>query len=384
MLFSSCSPTSLKTRIFLLLSCLACLGACRAIQGTRPAPSQTANGEPPSTPAPVQTGSGDRLAFTTPEQTSPPWTAAVESPTSVSRAATAIDTPDSGALARQHVLALSESIGPRVAGSSQEAEAARYIEAAFQELGFIPSTQAFTATVKKGVEQSIISSANVIAVKAGNSPKTLIVGAHYDSVQVGRGADDNASGVAVLLAVAGMVRDAPTPYTIRFVAFGAEEVGLKGSTAYVDRMSQAEIAGTVAMINLDSLAAGDLAYIYGDGEPGASIREWALRKSGELGLELHTQPGENPEYPAGTTGDWSDHAPFKQAGVSYAYLESTNWSLGDKDGYTQTSPNIGNQGQIWHSSFDSIPFIEETFPGRLDQRLRLFTSVLFHILTGFP
>jgi Zn-dependent M28 family amino/carboxypeptidase len=300
----------------------------------------------------------------------------------------AVNTPTlfptaAGSRARQHLLALSEEIGPRPAGSSGEAEAARYIQEAFREMGYEPAVLAFLAAVKQGENQIEIDSANVIAVKEGLSKKTIIVGAHYDSVRAGRGADDNASGVAVLLESAERIKEASPPYTIRFVAFGAEEVGLKGSSRYVEQMSLADIAGTVVMINLDSLIAGDHAYIYGDGENGSSLRDWALAQAPELGLDLKTQPGENPAFPAGTTGDWSDHAPFKQAGIDYAYLESTNWALGEKDGYTQTDPEVGEAGQIWHTPFDAMAYIEEVFPGRIDQHLNLFVTLLTHILTKY-
>jgi hypothetical protein len=103
----------------------------------------------------------------------------------------------------------------------------------------------------------------------------------------------------------------------------------------------------------------------------------------ENNLTLQTQPGENPQYPAGTTGDWSDHAPFKAAGIPYAYLESTNWTLGNKDGYTQVSPQYGENGEIWHTEYDTLEYINETFAGRMQERLQLFVIVLEAILTEF-
>ena len=109
-----------------------------------------------------------------------------------------------------------------------------------------------------------ITSANVVAVKKGTSAQEIIVGAHYDSTDAGPGADDNASGVAVMLEVAKLVSEQTTPYTIRFIAFGAEESGLLGSYAYLNQMSQEEFENIIAMIDLDSLVAGDIAYVYSD------------------------------------------------------------------------------------------------------------------------
>ena len=56
---------------------------------------------------------------------------------------------------------------------------------------------------------------DVIAVKEGVSEEMIIFGAHYGSGNEGKGADDNASGVAVMLEAARMLKDVKTPYTIK-------------------------------------------------------------------------------------------------------------------------------------------------------------------------
>ncbi|XKE51539.1 M28 family metallopeptidase [Sutcliffiella horikoshii] len=99
-------------------------------------------------------------------------------------------------------------------------------------------------------------SANVVAFKPGKSEKVLVVGAHYDSAAAGKGSDDNASGVAVMLEAAEVLKKIPTPYSIVFVAFGAEEVGLQGSKYFVGQMSEEDIDNTVGMINLDTWQSG--------------------------------------------------------------------------------------------------------------------------------
>ncbi len=284
-----------------------------------------------------------------------------------------------GEIAYAHVEALSEGIGPRIAGTAREPKAAQYIVAEFERLGYVSELRPFSVTVKG----QKINSANVIAVKPGASSWEIIVGAHYDSVEAGKGADDNASGVAVILEVARRLRNQSTPYTIRFILFGAEELGMQGSQSYVAQMSEEEIKNTIAMINLDSVTAGDQAYVYGDAGKQGVIRDWTLAFAKEHNLALQTQLGENPKYPAGTTGDWSDHAPFKRAGIQYAYFESTDWSLGEKDGYTQDSPQYGENGEIWHTKFDTLEYINATFPGRIQERLNLFVTVLEAILTKF-
>ena len=113
--------------------------------------------------------------------------------------------------------------------------------------------------------------------------------------------------------------------------FGVEEQRLSGSRYPVDGVSLGEIRNTVLMINLDSLIADEIAYIYGDSGDAGMIRDWVLVRASENGQEPQTQSGENPEFPAGTTCDCSDHAQYAEAGIQYSYSECTHWSLGNKD-----------------------------------------------------
>jgi hypothetical protein len=284
-----------------------------------------------------------------------------------------------GSLALAHMTSISNGIGPRPAGTDKEAQTVQYLVRVFEKMRYPSQVQPFTVTV----DSNTIQSANIIAVKQGLSSQEIIVGAHYDSVKVGQGADDNASAVGVILEVADRIKDKETPYSIRFILFGAEEAGLQGSTYYVSRMTEEQKQNTIAMINLDSVSAGDIAYIYGDQGAKGVIRDWALDYAAKNDLRLQTQAGENPKYPAGTTGDWSDHAPFKEAGIPYTYLESTNWTLGDQDGYTQVDPQYGEDGEIWHTKYDTLEYIDATFPGRVQERLALYVKILEAILTQF-
>jgi alkaline phosphatase isozyme conversion protein len=285
-----------------------------------------------------------------------------------------------GSIALAHIKALAWGIGPRPSGSPAEADAADYILAELQKLGYDAHEEPFRFTNEQGQE---IQSANVVAVKPGVSERQVIVGAHYDSVSDGTGADDNASGVGVLLEAATRIKDIQTPYTVRFVAFGSEEPGEQGSAVFVKKLTPQEIQETVLMVNLDSLLAGDIPYVYGDAGEKGKARDWLMAQARAENFLLETQPGENKLFPAGTTGDWSDHAPFQKAGIPYAYFEATNWSLGEKDGYTQVDVKFGEQGKIWHTQYDTLDYIEKTFPGRIDDHLKLFTTLLTQLLKAY-
>ena len=97
-----------------------------------------------------------------------------------------------------------------------------YLIKELEEFGFSPGLQTF----ERGV--------NIVAKKPGSDPRatTLLLGAHYDTVLNSPGADDNASGVAVLLEIARLFGSQPTANTLELVFFDQEEPGLLGSFAF--------------------------------------------------------------------------------------------------------------------------------------------------------
>lgn len=287
---------------------------------------------------------------------------------------TPIAGPTAGTSAYEYIAELSDEIGSRVAGLSTEKRAGDRILEWFGELGYTPDTQDFAFDVTGQTRRS----RNIVAVKPGVSGRQIVVGAHYDSVKAGRGAFDNATGVALLMQLADALRNETTPYTLVFVAFGAEEAGLKGSAHYVAEMSEQARADTVLMVNLDSVATGDRLYCYSGAE--APWPQLALRSmTRSLGEHILTSPGLSREYAYGTTGDWSDHVPFRKAGIPYLYLESTNWLLGEKDGYLNTAKDR----QIWHSKKDTLSYIEQRYPGRIEHQMEVAFAALALFLTEY-
>ena len=82
----------------------------------------------------------------------------------------------------------------------------------------------------------------------------LVIGAHYDSVQGSTGANDNGAAVAILLGLLAHFRHAPPTIPLDLVFFDLEELGGKGSLAYVEHTPKQRI---LAMINLDVCGEGD-------------------------------------------------------------------------------------------------------------------------------
>ena len=143
------------------------------------------------------------------------------------------------------------------------------------------------ASLHTPIERVVLTTANVAAVLPGTGPQKLIVGAHMDHLGMGtasslapgaqaihNGADDNASGVAAMLALAAAlaaVDPKQRPYSVQFVAFGAEEMGLLGSKHLVAQLSETDRQSIVAMLNFDMVGRlqGDSLVVSGVGTSSA-------------------------------------------------------------------------------------------------------------------
>lgn len=124
------------------------------------------------------------------------------------------------------------------------AAAATYVENALVSYGY--------TTSRRSVASAEGPADNVSATLTGTVEPTevFVIGAHYDSVDNAPGADDNASGVAVLLEIARVLAAHPQPWTIEFVAYAHEEKGLLGSVAHAND-AVAATTDIVGMISLE-------------------------------------------------------------------------------------------------------------------------------------
>ena len=150
-----------------------------------------------------------------------------------------------------------------------------------------------------------LPSQNVIAEKKGPGESVVVLGGHYDSVPGIAGANDNASGAAVLVTLARMLADVDLPFTIRIVPFGSEELGLLGSRFYVESLSENELENTKAMLNFDALGTGSGVSVFGDGDITALVSDIGDQVNVDVAVTL------------GLRGGSSDFANFREAGVPY-------------------------------------------------------------------
>ena len=104
---------------------------------------------------------------------------------------------------------------------------------------------------------------NVIAqTRTGDFGHVVMAGAHLDSVPDGPGINDNGSGSAVLLEIATRLGGSPTLNNqVRLAWWGAEEVGLGGSTNYVEGLSRADRQRIALYLNLDMVASPNAGYL---------------------------------------------------------------------------------------------------------------------------
>ncbi|MBC2934474.1 M28 family metallopeptidase [Nocardioides sp. zg-1228] len=231
---------------------------------------------------------------------------------------------------------LAGRIGPREATGASYARAARWVGGEMRRLGYDVTRQRVEvpAGVSWGVPVAGGSSVNVVARPPGMDPAAphLVVGAHLDTVPQAPGAEDNASGVGVLLAVAEAVAGRRTRLPVVLVAFGAEEPRGPsdddhhyGSRRYVAAMTPAERRALRAMVSLDRVGVGDRVPI---GSAGATdpVQRSLLAAARRAGVPTLADAEQRS----------SDHWSFVRDGLPAARLGSTPYagyhSAGDVPG----------------------------------------------------
>ncbi|NHC33598.1 M28 family peptidase [Scytonema millei VB511283] len=107
------------------------------------------------------------------------------------------------------------------------------------------------ASLNVNTRQRQVTGRNVVAHLPGITKPQILLGAHYDSVPSAPGANDNASGTAVVLEIARRISKTPLANQTWFVAFDGEEDGLHGSKAFVQTAQPQFISSLKAMLNFD-------------------------------------------------------------------------------------------------------------------------------------
>ncbi|MGW5737386.1 MULTISPECIES: M28 family metallopeptidase [Streptomyces] len=235
--------------------------------------------------------------------------------------------------------------GNRAHGSAGYKASIDYVKGKLDEAGFTTSLQEFTSNGKTGH--------NLIADwPGGDADQVIMAGSHLDSVGSGPGINDNGSGSAAILETALTVAKEqykPTKH-LRFAWWGAEELGLVGSSHYVDKLPADERSKIKGYLNFDMIGSPNPGYFVYDDDP--TIEKTFKDFYG--GLDLATEPDEE--------GDGrSDHAPFKDAGVPVGGL----FSGADYEKTAEQAQNWGGTAgepfdKCYHSACDTESNIDGT------------------------
>jgi aminopeptidase S len=179
-----------------------------------------------------------------------------------------------------------------------------HVKAKLDAVGFQTSLQQFTSSGATGW--------NLIADWPGGDPQdVLMLGGHLDSVSAGPGINDNGTGSAGILEVALTVaREQFQPQKhLRFGWWGAEELGLVGSTFYVNSLSATEKAKIKAYLNFDMTGSPNPGYfVYSaSGQPTGSLQLQNVLAAHFTAIGVPTELTQ--------VGGRSDHAAFARAGI---------------------------------------------------------------------
>jgi len=263
----------------------------------------------------------------------------------------------------------------RAAGSPGGLAARAWILDRFKTIGLQPVSGAyvfpFTYTRMTMSGRQDGDAANVLGMCIGTEPTRpyFIVSAHYDHLgvrdgQIYPGADDNASGVAVLLEIAAYCQTSPFRHTIVFAAFDAEERGLQGAKAFLVKppVPQDRIG---IDINLDMVSRNDKreifisgTYHYPDLKP--PLDEVAKRAPVTV-LFGH----DKPVAIAGGVEDWtnqSDHGPFHAAKIPFVYFGVEDHADYHKPSDTADKINRGFFVDVAETILDAVIALDKARP----------------------
>ena len=225
-----------------------------------------------------------------------------------------------------------DSMRGRLTGTPEGAKARAYVASRFEAAGLgvvgAGRLQPFPFTRRDSTQ---VEGVNVVGVVRGtvNPDRYIVVTAHYDHVGVRtpvngdsiyNGADDNASGTAALLALAEHFARTPARHSLVFVAFDAEEQGLRGARAFVAALPVPKEA-IVVNVNMDMVSLSAKGELYAAGAAKyPQLRDPLQRVAARAPVRLLL--GHDTPVPT-AQDDWtmqSDQAAFHEAGIPFVYF----------------------------------------------------------------
>ncbi len=250
--------------------------------------------------------------------------------------------PSDPAVLKAAVAALADpALDGRAPGTDGDKAARTLIRERFEALGLSPTEQAFT--------EDGHDTANVLATLAGSDPDAgiIVVGAHHDHLgKKHLGANDDASGIAALLAVADALHGTTPKRTIVFAAWGAEEEGELGSEYFVAHPT-IDLDHVVEYINLDMVGSyGSRGFVAAMGTfaklPARAVLQQAMKAYPRLSVGL------------GGRAERSDHEAFCKQGIPYVFFWTPDARCYHETCDTAANVDVKHMAQIAHLAGDLV------------------------------
>ncbi|NEM99225.1 M28 family peptidase [Pontibacter burrus] len=233
---------------------------------------------------------------------------------------------ESGQLLKDVRVLAADSMAGRRVGTEGSQMAQHYIIGRFQQIGLktYGNTYKHPFTFKGRSSNEQQQGVNLLGYIPGKSDKVIVITAHYDHEGIRRGeilngADDNASGVGALLAIATYFKQNPPKHTLLFLAPDAEEQGLQGANAFLNN-PPIPLDKIILNVNMDMLGVNDKGELYASGiyhNPQLKTLADQVKPRPNARLLLgHDKPQEGPN-------DWtrqSDHYQFHKRGIPFLYF----------------------------------------------------------------
>ena len=232
----------------------------------------------------------------------------------------------------------------RKAGTEGGKKAQTYIIDQLKKSGIEP----FVSHYVQSFALSSGEGANILAMIPGKQKETIVISAHYDHLgirnqAVFNGADDNASGVGALLAMAQYFKKNPPQHRLIFAFFDAEEMGLRGS-AHFTKSIDAQKENIVLNVNLDMVSRSDKQELYACGGfhyPDVKKKIEGVQTPAGLKLSF------GHDDPALGNDDWtnqSDHYNFHQKKIAFVYF-----GVEDHPDYHRSTDDFEKVNKVFYS-----------------------------------
>lgn len=236
---------------------------------------------------------------------------------------------DSAQLMEDVRILSSDSMEGRQTGQQGNRRARYYLLRRFADIGLQKLSRTYEQPFSFAQDGQVIRGTNIAGYIPGGRKDWIVISAHYDHLGIAskavngdsiyNGADDNASGVAGLLAIAAYFKRHPPQHNLLFIAFDAEEEGLQGSKAFIAG-SKDFLKGVRLNINMDMISHSTKHELYACGTRQFPRLKPYLEKAGQNAYARILFGHDDPRQGSDNWIYQSDQGSFYEAGIPFLYF----------------------------------------------------------------